>query len=96
MPIYEFHCPKCGAQFDVSRPVSKMDAPVPCPVDGAAAVRLFSMSGTMIRGGAPSIGASGLPTTPQGWSHFGHGHGGGTGGHQHGQASAGAVSDDDD
>lgn len=30
MPIYEFHCRKCGNDFELVRPVSKMDQAAPC------------------------------------------------------------------
>ncbi len=31
MPLYEYRCASCGAQFDLLRPFSKVDAPAPCP-----------------------------------------------------------------
>ena len=95
MPLYEYHCPTCGAQFEVSRPVSKMDDPVACPSDGAAALRLFSLSTGFLgaRGkieGAEDAGDAkpGKPgqkkAQPRGWSHFGHSHAAGAAGHAHG------------
>ena len=32
MPIYEYHCRKCGNDFELVRPVAKMDMPAPCLV----------------------------------------------------------------
>jgi putative FmdB family regulatory protein len=97
LPLYEYHCPTCGAQFEVSRPVSKMDDPVACPSDGAAALRLFSLTAGLIGGRGKIEGAdddptkSGKPakpgkTPPSGWSHFGHSHAPGAAGHAHGGA----------
>jgi putative FmdB family regulatory protein len=31
MPIYEYHCEHCAKRFEVLRPMSQSDAPIPCP-----------------------------------------------------------------
>ncbi|MSQ30659.1 MAG: zinc ribbon domain-containing protein [Dehalococcoidia bacterium] len=31
MPIYEYRCRKCGAEFELKRPVAEFDAPARCP-----------------------------------------------------------------
>ncbi len=30
MPLYEYECKQCGANFDVIRPISQADQPVAC------------------------------------------------------------------
>ena len=30
MPIYEYRCKKCGSEFELMRPVAKLDDPAPC------------------------------------------------------------------
>ncbi len=36
MPIYEYRCQECGARFDARRAMKDADAPIVCPVCGAA------------------------------------------------------------
>jgi putative FmdB family regulatory protein len=79
MPRYDFHCPKCGLDFEVSRPFSRADEAANCPVDGAESVRVFSMNTNFIlKGGAES--ATPPPMAPPSG---GHGHSHGPGGHTH-------------
>ena len=40
MPTYDFHCPKCGLDFEVQRPFSRATEPAKCPTDGAEAERV--------------------------------------------------------
>ena len=42
MPIYEYYCAKCDAEFESMRPVSRMDEPVPCATCGEVGQRLLS------------------------------------------------------
>ena len=42
MPIYEYHCAGCGAEFESIRPVSRADAPSACPACGQPATRQIS------------------------------------------------------
>jgi putative FmdB family regulatory protein len=30
MPIYEYHCPNCGAKIEVNRPMVSRDEPLEC------------------------------------------------------------------
>ncbi len=42
MPIYEYRCSACGADFESIRPVSRADDPISCQICGAAATRQLS------------------------------------------------------
>ena len=42
MPIYEYYCAKCDAEFESMCPVSRMDEPVPCATCGEVGHRLLS------------------------------------------------------
>ena len=42
MPIYEYRCSACGAEFESIRPVSRADDPIECKSCGAAANRQLS------------------------------------------------------
>lgn len=60
MPRYGFSCRACGAEFEVSRPMSEAGREATCPVDGAPADRVFSLPMTSVRAGdAASPGAAG-------------------------------------
>ena len=43
MPLYEYRCTRCGAEFEVRRRMSEMDAPAPCPQCGSDSHRLVSV-----------------------------------------------------
>lgn len=43
MPLYEYYCPPCGTQFEVLRPVSKMDDPAVCPSGHTTNNRVLSL-----------------------------------------------------
>jgi len=78
MPLYDFRCPKCGLEFEVSRPISRATAPAACPQDGTEAERVFTMPMTFVKGGAGE-----LPPAPAGGMGHDHGHSHGPGGHVH-------------
>ena len=42
MPIYEYHCADCGADFESIRPVSRADDPIECKACGQPATRQLS------------------------------------------------------
>ena len=42
MPIYEYRCSACGAEFESIRPVSRADDPIDCKICGAPASRQLS------------------------------------------------------
>ena len=42
MPIYEYYCDNCDAEFELMRPVSQLDEPAPCATCGQAGQRLLS------------------------------------------------------
>lgn len=44
MPLYVFHCNRCGA-FDVLRPMTEAAAPAACPACGHQARRVFTPPG---------------------------------------------------
>ena len=39
MPIYEYYCAECGAEFEMIRPVSQADEPATCEKCGSPARR---------------------------------------------------------
>jgi putative FmdB family regulatory protein len=88
MPLYDYRCPKCGLEFEISRPISRATDAAFCPLDGSESERVFTMPMTFVKGGTNT--ESGEPNesaqspAASGWSHFGHSHGAGTGGHSHG------------
>jgi putative FmdB family regulatory protein len=88
MPLYDYRCPKCGLEFEVSRPISRATEPALCPFDKSESERVFTMPMTFTRGAAPE--ESSAPAEPSGgsWSHFGHSHGHGAGAHSHGPGGA--------
>ena len=86
MPLYDFRCPTCGLEFEVSRPIARATNPAFCPMDGAERERVFTMPMIFVRGAAPDDEKAGTAPSQPGWSHFGHSHGYGSGGHSHGGA----------
>ena len=42
MPVYEYRCSKCGAEFEQMRRMSESSEPAPCPQCGAQAERIIS------------------------------------------------------
>ena len=42
MPIYEYYCAKCDAEYELLRPVSKATETAPCPTCGGPGDRQLS------------------------------------------------------
>jgi putative FmdB family regulatory protein len=76
---YPFRCPKCALEFDVSRPARDAGKAASCPIDGAAAERVFTVPVTNLK--RPPSSTPAAPSA--GFSHSGHAHGPGTGHHSH-------------
>ena len=82
MPLYDFKCPNCGLEFEVSRPMSKASEPALCPTDSTPSERVWRA--TIIIGGSGS--SEGESADTGGFGDFGgddHGHSHGPGGHDH-------------
>jgi putative FmdB family regulatory protein len=77
MPLYDFHCPKCGIDFEVSRPFSRATEPAYCPQDNEVAERVFTMPTSFTKGAALDVSQS-VPSPPAGGHSHGHSHGPGT------------------
>lgn len=86
MAIYDFHCPKCGRVYEVTRPMSRAAEPLLCAVDQAQCERVLNVGGFT----KSSTGTSFSTSTASSWSHFGHSHGAGATGHSHGSDGPGA------
>ncbi len=80
MPLYDYRCPKCGLEFEVSRPISRATEAAMCPLDNEESDRVFTMPMTFVRGANP--GEIPPPPASQGQGFGGHTHG--PGGHTHG------------
>ena len=78
---YPFRCTVCTLEFEVSRPARDAAAPAACPVDGAEAVRVFTVPSMNF--GRPPADPSAPSPPARGFSHHGHSHGPGTGAHSH-------------
>ena len=42
MPVYEYYCEKCDSEYELIRPVSRMDEPAPCSGCGQPGRRQLS------------------------------------------------------
>lgn len=42
MPVYEYYCSSCDAEFQTLRPISKADEPAPCKTCGTSGQRQLS------------------------------------------------------
>jgi putative FmdB family regulatory protein len=47
MPLYEYYCKPCATQFEVLRPMSKMDASAICPAGHTTNNRVISLFATI-------------------------------------------------
>ena len=43
MPLYEYYCAPCSNQFELLRPMSKMDEPATCPEGHVTTNRVLSL-----------------------------------------------------
>ena len=77
MPLYDFQCPKCGLQFEVSRSRDKAGEPAQCPQDGTEAQRVWAPVPSIVKGGTIAT----TPPPPAAGADHGHSHG--PGGHTH-------------
>jgi putative FmdB family regulatory protein len=62
MPLYEYYCPPCATQFEVLRPMSKMDEPATCPSGHLTSERVLSLFAAFTRnenGEAVPVAATG-------------------------------------
>jgi putative FmdB family regulatory protein len=81
MPLYDYRCPTCGLEFEVSRPISRATEPALCPRDQTESERVFTMPMTFVRGN-PGDTPPAPPPSAGGHDH-GHGHSHGPGSHTH-------------
>ena len=51
MPLYEYYCSPCSAQFEVLRPMSQMDNPAVCPSGHTTNNRVISLFSPILRSG---------------------------------------------
>jgi|TARA_B100002003_G_C13608663_1_gene313160 putative FmdB family regulatory protein len=63
MPVYEYRCFECGAQFERRLPFSKADAKLPCPTCGKAHAE--KMLSTFALGSQSSTSAHRATRTPR-------------------------------
>lgn len=49
MPLYEYFCPPCGTQFEVLRPMSKLDEPATCPEGHETTNRVISLFAAFVK-----------------------------------------------
>ena len=82
MPLYDYRCPQCGLEFEVSRPISRATEAALCPLDQTESERIFTMPMTFTRGASPEDSSSSSPAPDTSFSH-GHSHGHGPGQHTH-------------
>ena len=62
MPVYEYYCEKCQLEYEIIRPVSKMDDPAPCAnckENGQRQLSSFSFKSKTFS--APKLGPAGQP-----------------------------------
>ena len=78
MPVYDFRCPRCGLQFEVSRPREHISEPVHCPQDGTQAQRVWVAVPSM---NARDRSKPEIPPLPV--DDHDHGHAHGPGSHTH-------------
>lgn len=84
MPLYDYHCDRCGLDFEVSRSLKDSDVPADCPMCNVQARRIFTPPMmTFTRGAARESTPGPAPSSGARWSHHGHSHGPGTRPHSH-------------
>jgi putative FmdB family regulatory protein len=49
MPVYEYYCKPCGSQFELLRPMTKMDEPAVCASGHTTSNRVVSLFATMTK-----------------------------------------------
>lgn len=59
MPLYEYWCLDCKAQFEKLRPMGSKDAEVKCPRCGSSVKRMLSVVAAVGRGGEGSPASGG-------------------------------------
>jgi len=67
MPRFDFRCPKCGREFEVSRPLSRAIEPAFCVMDGAQCAKLPGgpePAPPAFRGALQHFGHSHMPGVP--------------------------------
>jgi putative FmdB family regulatory protein len=58
MPLYEYYCKPCNSQFEILRPLSKLDEPAVCPGGHTTNNRVLSLFAPIQRyGGADTATA---------------------------------------
>ncbi|HEX5141227.1 MAG TPA: zinc ribbon domain-containing protein, partial [Dehalococcoidia bacterium] len=83
MPLYDFRCPKCGLEFEVSRPFSRATEPANCPQDNEVAERVYTMPVSFVKGGGGEAPSTPSPLADAHGHDHGHGHSHGPGTHTH-------------
>jgi putative FmdB family regulatory protein len=66
MPLYEYYCPPCSTQFEILRPISKVDEPAVCPSGHTTNNRVLSMFATFTKGNLKDAVPVTTPHTLQG------------------------------
>lgn len=61
MPLYEFRCKVCAADFEVRRPMSEAGAPATCPNGHGDTMRRLSAFASVGSGGAAPSAAAAMP-----------------------------------
>ena len=67
MPIYEYYCEDCQVEYELTRPMSKMDDPAPCATcgkEGQRQISYFSYKSTSINSANKTFNNSNLGTLP--------------------------------
>jgi putative FmdB family regulatory protein len=59
VPLYEYHCATCRSTFELLRPISRSDQPVPCPAGHPGATRVVSLVAARSWGGSGGFVNSG-------------------------------------
>jgi len=65
MPLYEYYCKPCSSQFELLRPLSKMDEPATCPSGHVTNNRVLSLFAHPQRYGGQDTAPSAVATLPR-------------------------------